>query len=159
MPTAEVLAHGKWSVTGYRRGTNYKQGYTNVGDFAGTVAVGIKDRAEVFTSFLFDTRIDRDVRPIFVPSNTEIGSFVDRHPRVNQVWTGDSIGDWFVGGKYNIRSERLQHPVALAVRGVLKLPTGDDEVGASTGKTDFFVDFIGSKIVRRGRGSVGVCRV
>ena len=76
MPTAEVLAHGKWSVTAYRRGTNYIQGYTNVGDFAGTFAVGIGDRAELFTSFLFDTRIDRDVRPIFVPNNTEFGSFV-----------------------------------------------------------------------------------
>jgi outer membrane protein OmpA-like peptidoglycan-associated protein len=149
VPTAEVLAHGKWSVTGYRRGTNYKQGYTNVGDFAGTVAVGIKGRAEVFTSFLFDTRIDRDVRPIFVPTNTEIGSFLDRNPRVNQVWTGDNLGDWFVGGKVNLRSEVQQSAVALAVRGVLKIPTGDDEVGASTGKTDFFVDFIGSKDVAR----------
>src|ERR1700686_1006737 len=34
VPTAEVLAHGKWSVTGYRRGTNYVQGYTNVADVA-----------------------------------------------------------------------------------------------------------------------------
>src|SRR5262245_3568183 len=66
VPTAEVLAHGKWSASGYRRGTNYIQGYTNVGDFAGTVGVGIKDRAEIFGSFLFDTRIDRDVRPLFV---------------------------------------------------------------------------------------------
>ena len=39
VPTAEVLAHGKWSASGYRRGTNYIQGYTNVGDFAGTFAV------------------------------------------------------------------------------------------------------------------------
>src|SRR6185295_19732013 len=70
VPTAEVLAHGKWSVTGYRRGTNYIQGYTNIGDFAATFAVGIKDRAEIFTSFLVDTRIDRDVRPIFIPNNT-----------------------------------------------------------------------------------------
>ena len=84
MPTAEVLAHGKWSVTGYRRGTNYIQGYTNVGDFAGTFAVGIRDRAEIFTSFLFDTRIDRDVRPLFFTTNTEFGSFVDRYPRVNR---------------------------------------------------------------------------
>src|SRR5262245_3179026 len=67
VPTAEVLAHGKWSVSGYRRGTNYIQGYTNVGDFAGTFAVGIRDRAEIFTSFLVDTRIDRDRRPIFGP--------------------------------------------------------------------------------------------
>src|SRR6185436_14837650 len=92
VPTAEVLAHGKWSVTGYRRGTNYQQGYTNVGDFAGTFAVGIKDRAEIFTSFLVDTRIDRDVRPIFIPSNQHIGSFVDRNPLVRQVWTGDNVG-------------------------------------------------------------------
>ncbi|HVH29945.1 MAG TPA: hypothetical protein VM818_24520, partial [Vicinamibacterales bacterium] len=27
VPTAEVLARGKWSGTGYRRGTNYIQGY------------------------------------------------------------------------------------------------------------------------------------
>src|SRR5262245_42026540 len=44
VPTAEVVAGGKWSGSGYRRGTNYIQGYTNVADFAGTVAVGIKDR-------------------------------------------------------------------------------------------------------------------
>ena len=105
VPTAEVLAHGKWSVTGYRRGTNYIQGYTNVGDFAGTVAVGIKGRAEVFTSFLFDTRIDRDVRPIFIPANAKFGSFIDRYPRVNQVWTGDNVGDWYVGAKINFLSE------------------------------------------------------
>src|SRR5947207_13839732 len=71
VPTAEVLAHGKWSVSGYRRGTNYIQGYTNVGDFAGTFGVGIKDRAEIFGSFLFDTRIDRDLVPLFLVNNSE----------------------------------------------------------------------------------------
>ena len=40
VPIAEVLPNGKWSVSVYRRGTNYIQGYTNVGDFAGTVGVG-----------------------------------------------------------------------------------------------------------------------
>src|SRR5438874_2891103 len=76
VPTAEVLAHGKWSVSGYRRGTNYIQGYTNVGDFAGTFGVGIGSRAEVFGSFLFDTRIDRDVKPLFVADPT-FGGLVD----------------------------------------------------------------------------------
>ncbi len=145
VPTAEVLAHGKWSVTGYRRGTNYIQGYTNVGDFAGTFAVGLGDRAELFTSFLVDTRIDRDVRPIFLPGNTEFGSFVDRYPRVNRIWTGDNLGDWYVGGKVNLWSEFRQQPLALGVRAVLKIPTADDAEGTGTGKTDFFVDFIGSK--------------
>src|SRR5437773_9072713 len=30
VPTAEILANGKWSVSAYRRGTNWIQGYTNV---------------------------------------------------------------------------------------------------------------------------------
>ena len=80
VPTAEVLPHGKWSVSGYRRGTNYIQGYTNVGDFAGTFAVGIKDRAEIFGSFLVDTRIDRDLRPLFVNDPT-FGGIIDRYPQ------------------------------------------------------------------------------
>src|SRR5207302_9567489 len=56
--TAEVLPAGKWSVTGYRRGTNFMQGYTNVGDFAGTFGVGIGGRAEILGSLVFDTRVD-----------------------------------------------------------------------------------------------------
>jgi hypothetical protein len=35
VPTAEVLGSGKWSISGYRRGIDYDQGYTNVADFAG----------------------------------------------------------------------------------------------------------------------------
>src|SRR5262245_53559236 len=39
VPSGEVLGHGKWSVSGYRRGTNYIQGFSNVSDVAGTFAV------------------------------------------------------------------------------------------------------------------------
>jgi hypothetical protein len=98
VPTAEVLGHGKWSASGYRRGTNWVQGYTNVADFAGTVAVGIKNRAEIFGSFLVDTRIDRDVRPVFV-ADPAFGGFINRYPRVNQYWTGDNVGDFYLGFK------------------------------------------------------------
>src|ERR1700681_4265760 len=100
VPTAEVLPSGKWSVSGYRRGTNYIQGYTNVGDFAGTFAYGIKHRAEIFGSFLVDTRIDRDVRRLFVNDPT-YGGFVDRYPLVKSQWTGDNLGDFYVGAKVN----------------------------------------------------------
>src|SRR5512140_2899539 len=141
VPTAEVLSHGKWSVSGYRRGTNYIQGYTNVGDFAGTFAFGIKDRAEIFGSFLFDTRIDRDVRPLFVADPT-YGGPVWRYPRVSQQWTGDNIGDFYLGAKINLLSEFRQNPAAVAVRGIVKLPTGKESVGVSTGKADFAVDLI-----------------
>jgi outer membrane protein OmpA-like peptidoglycan-associated protein len=144
VPTAEVLAHGKWSASGYRRGTNYIQGFENVGDFAGTFGVGIKDRAEIFGSFLFDTRIDRDLRPLFT-SDTTVGGIVDRYPRMATTWTGNKVGDFYVGAKVNLWSEFRQQPAALAVRGIVKLPTGDDAAGVSTGKADFLVDFIASK--------------
>ena len=93
MPTGEVLPNGKVSVSVHRRGTNWIQGYTNVGDFAGTFGVGIKDRAEIFGSFLVDTRIDRDTYPLFIPTQTDFGGIVDRYPRVTQHWTGDHVGD------------------------------------------------------------------
>lgn len=149
VPTAEVLAHGKWSVAGYRRGTNYIQGFTNVGDIAGTVGVGIRDRAELFASFLVDTRVDRDLRPLFSAADRRVGGVLDRYPRIASGWSGDNVGDLYVGAKVNVWSEYRQRPAALAVRGILKLPTGDEAVGVSTGKTDFLVDFIASKEIAR----------
>jgi len=144
VPTAEILANKKWSTSAYRRGTNWIQGYTNVADFAGTFGFGIKDRAEIFGSFLVDTRIDRDSYPLFVPDSS-FGGIIDRYPRVNQHWTGDNIGDFYLGAKVNFLSEYRQNPFALAVRGIVKAPTGKKDVGVSTGKPDFLVDLIASK--------------
>jgi outer membrane protein OmpA-like peptidoglycan-associated protein len=149
VPTAEILPNGKFSVSGYRRGTNWVQGYQNVGDFAGTFGFGIKDRAEVFGSFLFDTRIDRDVRPLFIVNNSVFGGVSDRYPRVNQYWTGDNIGDFYVGAKINFWSEYHQKPAALAVRAMFKLPTGKEDVGVSTGALDTILDLVISKEVSK----------
>src|SRR5471030_564676 len=124
VPTAEVLGNGKWSVSAYRRGTNWIQGYTNVADFAGTFGYGIKNRAEIFGSFLVDTRIDRDIRPIFV-NDPAFGGIIDRYPLVNKYWTGDNIGDFYLGVKYNLWSEARRNPAALALRATVKLPTGN----------------------------------
>jgi hypothetical protein len=142
-----VLAKGKWSVSGYRRGTNYIQGYSNVADFAGTFAFGVKDRAEIFGSFLVDTRIDRDVRPVFVndANPAKFGGIIDRYPRVNQYWTGDNVGDFYIGAKVNFMSEHENDPAAVALRGIIKLPTGKDDKGVGTGQTDFAIDAIISK--------------
>src|SRR4051812_23815304 len=144
VPTAEVLPHGKWSATVYRRGTNWIQGYTNVADFAGTFAYGVKDRAEIFGSFLVDTRIDRDLRPLFV-NDPAFGGFIDRYPLANKYWSGDNLGDLYLGAKINLWSESRQNPAAIAVRGIAKLPTGKKDAGVSTGKADFSFDLIASK--------------
>jgi hypothetical protein len=119
VPTAEVLAHGKWSLSGYRRGKNCVQRSTNGGDFAGTVGVGWAIAPELFGSFLFDTRIDRDVQPLFIVNNSTFGGIVDRYPRVNQYRTGDNVGDLYVGAKVNLLSEYRKNPVAFALRGLV----------------------------------------
>jgi hypothetical protein len=80
VPTAEVLAHGAWSVSAYRRGTNEVQGFSNVSDIAGTFAIGVGDRAELVGSFVVDTRIDRDLRPIF-SRDRSTGGLLARYPR------------------------------------------------------------------------------
>ena len=62
VPTAEVLARGKWSAAGYRTGFNYREGFTAVSDFPLTFGVGVANRAEVFGAFKAVSRIDRDIR-------------------------------------------------------------------------------------------------
>ena len=147
VPTAEILANGKWSVSAYRRGTNWIQGYTNVADFNGTFAYGIKNRAEIFGAFLFDTRIDRDTYPLF-NSDPSFGGVIDRYPRVNQHWTGDNVGDFYLGAKINFWSEADQKPAAIAVRGMVKLPTGKKDIGNGTGKAETF-DGTGKRLPKR----------
>lgn len=144
VPTAEVLAHGRWSASGYRRGTNFVQGFSNVGDIAATFGVGIKNRAEVFGSFIVNTRIDRDLRPIFI-GNPTVGGIIDGYPKVDRGWTGNAVGDVSLGAKVNLWSASRQKPMSLAVRGLVKLPSGDKDAGVSTGKADGLVDFVVSK--------------
>ena len=72
VPTAEVLARGKWSTSGYRTSYNYIQGFSNVADFPLTFGVGAAGHLEIFGSFHAVTRIDRDIRPIFT-SNPDVG--------------------------------------------------------------------------------------
>src|SRR5207253_7804137 len=112
-----------------------------------TGAGGIRDRVEIFGSFRVDTRIDRDFEnpAVFQPTNAAYGGLVNAYPYVRKDWSGDNIGDFLVGVKVNLMSEWRQQPAAIAIRGTLKLPTGDKDSGASTGKADAMFDVIVSK--------------
>jgi outer membrane protein OmpA-like peptidoglycan-associated protein len=145
VPTAEILPSGQWSVSGYRRGTNWVQGYTNVADFAATFAFGVGNHVEIFGTALVDTRIDRDIAPLFVASQPSYGGIVDRYPFVNTQWTGDNFGDFYLGAKVNILSESRQNPFAFALRPTIKLPTGQKSKGLGTGKVDYGIDAVISK--------------
>ena len=145
VPTGEVLRNGTWSASAYRLNWDVRQGFMDISHFEGTFAYGVGGRAEIFGAVRFITRIDRDTRPIFGFGGDRYGGVDNNYPFVREPWTGNDFGDTFIGAKVGLLSESRQSPVALALRGMLKVPTGSDDTGAGTGKLDYQVDFIVSK--------------
>ena len=128
----------------HRTDLDFRQGNTNVSFFPVTAGVGL-GRAEIFGSLRVITRIDRDTVPLlFAGPEDEAGGLVNEYPTVHETWTGNKLGDLFLGAKMNLTSQQYQWPLALALRGTLKFPTGDRDAGAGTGEYDGFVDAIGS---------------
>jgi outer membrane protein OmpA-like peptidoglycan-associated protein len=150
VPTGEVLPAKKWSLSAYRVNFDRDQGFTDVSDWPLTFGAGLGDRAELFGAWTVVRRIDRDVRPLFVASQPQAGGVVNEHPFVRQGWSGNQLGDLWVGAKINLTSQWRQQPAAFALRGMVKLPTAkDDAEGVGTGKADFALDAIVSKEVNQ----------
>ena len=148
IPTAEVLKPGGWAFGAYRTELDFKQGSTDVAYYPGTLAIGAGNRTEIFGAVRAVTSIDRDTRPLFAPANTPIGGVVNEYPLVREGWTGNNFGDVYVGTKVNLLSEHRRQPMAMALRGTVKLPTaGEDNVG--TGQFDYFADAMLSKEINR----------
>ena len=147
VPTGEVLPAGRFAVSVGHTNEDREAGFSDISHFPATFSFGIADRAEVFASWRTVTRIDRDIRPLFVPGLLKgAGGVLNEYPFVRDGWIEDSqLGDLLVGIKINLLSEHRQQPFALAVRGLVKVPTGDEDSGASTGETDFEIGLVGSK--------------
>jgi peptidoglycan-associated lipoprotein len=150
VPTAEVVRPRGWSLSAYRTEFDFRQGLTDVSDFPITGAFGAGSRVEVFGALRVVTRIDRDTRPLFEPTTSDDAGLTNERPFVRDTWTGNQLGDLYLGGKANLLSEGVRQPLALAVRGTVKLPTADEDEGAGTGQYDYFADVVMSKeVVRR----------
>ena len=145
LPSAEVLPAGAISVSLFRANADFGQGYTDVSNFPVALAFGLANRAEVFGSWASVTRIDRDTRPLFGAADAGAGAGINNeYPMVRQQWSGNSRGDLRVGVKVNLLSQANNAPLALALRGTIKAPIGDEDTGASTGKMDYTADLIAS---------------
>lgn len=143
VPTAEILPVGEWSASSQKINFDRQEGITDISHYIATAAYGVSDRIELFSSFRAITRLDRDVRPLFTSSS--FGGPAHQFPLVTDQFTGNQIGDLFFGGKVNLTSEANQSLAALAVRALVKVPTGDENRGTTTGKADGMVDVIVSK--------------
>ncbi|HVL67357.1 MAG TPA: OmpA family protein [Vicinamibacterales bacterium] len=147
VPTGEVLPARNWSFSAYRVNFDYDQGFTDVSRWPVTFGAGLADRVELFGAFTVVTRIDRDVRPLFFAVPNTAGGVVNDHPFVNDGWSGNQLGDLWLGAKFNLTSQHRQAPAAFALRGMLKVPTASKDDGAGTRKFDFAVDAIVSREV------------
>jgi outer membrane protein OmpA-like peptidoglycan-associated protein len=150
VPTGETLPTRKWSASVSRTESKFDEGFTDVGMFPVSAAYGVGRSVEVFGSVRAITRIDRDTRPLFSPSTNEVpAGIVNEFPATRQGWSGNQFGDTWLGGKVSLLSQQRRQPLALAVRGMVKLPTADKTQGAGTGKTDWSLDGIVSKELKR----------
>ena len=146
VPTAEVLANRNFSASGHRANFDREQGFSDITHHAGTFAVGVRDRVEVFGSFRFMTRIDRDIRPLFRAEFPSEGGVLNDYPLVTNYFSGNQVSDLLVGAKFSLLSEQRLDPAAVAIRGFVKLPTGDEESGTTSGEVDGELDIVVSKV-------------
>ena len=144
VPTGEVLPDGKVSFSAYRANFDRELGFTDISHHALTFGIGVRNRLELFGSFRVNTRIDRDVRPLFDAGQPGAGGVTNANPLVRNGWS-NSVGDLLIGTKINLSSEYREQAAAFALRAIAQLPTGDDAAGIGTGQASFFIDAIVSK--------------
>ena len=142
VPTAETLPGGRWSGSVYRANYDRRQGLTDVSEIGITGAVGLTDRLELFGSWRL-IRLDRDVRPIFVPAEPVFGGVSQDFPYVRRGWSKTLGGPTYVGFKWNQISQSRGDALSIAPRFMVKFPSGSD--WAHTNDWDAHIDLVGSR--------------
>ena len=151
VPTGEVLPAKKWSLSAYRVNFDRDQGFTDVSNWPVTVGdrrwrIGRRFSARGRSCAGSTATCGR----CSCATQPRAGGVVNEYPFVRQGWSDNQLGDLTLGAKVNLLSEWRQRPVALALRGQVKLPTAkDDDEGVGTGKPDFSLDAILSKEINQ----------
>jgi len=142
VPTAETLPSGRFSFSAFRANFDRRQGLTDVNNFGVTGAVGLGDRFELFASWRL-VRLDRDVRPTFVPEEPTFGGVSQEFPYVRRGWSKTLGGPVTVGGKWSLISQSRGDAMSLAPRIMVKFPSGS--TWASTNDWDGHLDLVASR--------------
>ena len=153
VPTAETLPAGRLSFSAFRANYDRRQGLTDVNQFGLTGAVGIGDRLELFGSWRI-VRLDRDVRPVFVPSDPEFGGVSQEYPYLRRGWSENLGGPIIVGGKVSLISQSRGDAMSLAPRIMVKFPSGS--TWASTNDWDYHFDLVASREFARSVELAGI---
>jgi len=89
VPTGEVLPRKKWSISAYRVNFDDNQGFSDISHWPVTFAFGLKDRAEIFGAWTVVTRVDRDIRPLFLSTLPQAGGTAPGNPLMTEAWSGN----------------------------------------------------------------------
>jgi peptidoglycan-associated lipoprotein len=133
VPVAETNGKGQWRGSIGRSARNVPQGYSNISNFTGAASYGLSDRLDLFMSWDAIQRVDRDSRPLFVPSDPLRGGHDVSAPYVRDQWIGNKIGDARVGVKMLALDESAGSPVSLSGSAALRLPFGNSSEGGGAG--------------------------
>ena len=140
LPAAYTLPARKFSFSVFRLNMDRDPKDEDISIIGLSIGYGITRRLEVYGNFGLQNRIDADAL-------AQAGFFND-YPFVNTPWeTG--VGDVKVGAKFKFLDDYEDAPVALAVRGFVKLPTADENEGLGTGAPSGGFDFLVSKTIDR----------
>jgi peptidoglycan-associated lipoprotein len=142
VPTGETMPAGKWSFSAFRANFDRRQGLTDVNQIGLTGAVALGDRFELFGSWRI-VRLDRDVRPTFVPGEPTFGGVSQEYPYLRRGWSKTLGGPVIVGGKYSLISQSRGDALSLAPRLMVKFPSGSS--WASTNDWDGHLDLVASR--------------
>jgi len=137
MPTAYTLPKGKFSFQLFRDNLDRDPKDEDISIHGVSLGYGLTDKFEIYGNFGLQNRIDADA--LFQPGR------VNDYPFVSTPWeTG--VGDLKLGLKFKFLDD-YQHgdPLGLAIRGFVKIPTADKDLGLGTGKTSWGGDLVASK--------------
>ena len=93
---AETMPGGRWSFSVFRANFDRRQGLTDVNQIGFTGAVALGDRVELFGSWR-TVRLDRDVRPTFIPAEPEFGGVSQEYPYLRRGWSKTLGGPIIIG--------------------------------------------------------------
>jgi outer membrane protein OmpA-like peptidoglycan-associated protein len=150
LSSAYTLPKGRVSFSLYRDNIDRDPKDQDISTFGLTFAYGATSKLELFTSLGLQNRIDADA--LFQPG------YQNDYPFSRDAWS-TGFGDVKLGAKFKFLDDYTHNdPVGLALKGMVKLPTADEQKGLGTGKASFDIDLILSKSLNRMadlHGSIG----
>jgi outer membrane protein OmpA-like peptidoglycan-associated protein len=136
MPTAYTLPKGRFSFSLFRDNLDRDPKDEDISIHGLSLGYGLSSRFEIYGNIGLQNRIDADA--LFQPG------YVNDYPFVATPWeTGR--GDVKLGFKYGFLNDYQGDGLGLALRGFVKIPTADEDLGLGTGKVSWGGDLILSK--------------